>query len=380
MKDHIIIAGLFDEGSGVAVINRYRAMAKSLEHVGFVTVFVSNIDPTNEGDQSKYLKLPIGTGVIGRRFNIRFLEWPLHMALKSVDLRKVSAIIIPRNLATFRFLLFSKMVWRLPIIVDCMEWHESWQFKYGRISPAYWRFLWSFHLVVPRAHGVIAISNFLANYFHSRGTRVLRLLPQIDIDEFPEHKVRDDGSCLKLFYAGTPHKKDNLGLVLSALSQLSTQECESILFTVAGVSWPEIRSLVVEVGVDWNSISPRLRVLGRIPREQVLNELACMDFLVLLRPVSRYSQAGFPSKVSESLAAGTPVIANLTSDLGDILVDGVNSIIAQNDDVESVKAALRTALGLGDARIKAMSGGAHEAACWHFDYKSSANSLKAFIG
>jgi glycosyltransferase involved in cell wall biosynthesis len=380
LKNVVIIAGLFDQGTSVAVVNRYRAMAKSLDYSGLIPVFISNHLPLDAGDRAKYLQLPrFGSGAVAQRLQSMLFEWHLHKVLKSFQFKGISVIIIPRNLATFRLLLLSRMLWRLPIVVDCMEWHESWQFKYGRFSPAYWRFLFSFHLVVPHLHGVLAISTYLTNHFRSRGIRALRLLPQIDMTEFPVHKIREEGGRVKLFYAGTPHKKDNIGLVLSVLFQLTKQEYKSILFTVAGISLPEIRRLAVEVGADWDSIAPGLRVLGRIPREQVLNELACMDFLILLRPVSRYSQAGFPSKVSESLAAGTPVITNLTSDLGEILVDGVNSIIAEGDDVKSVKTALRTALGIDHSKLMEMSMAAHETSLKHFDYKNSANSLKEFF-
>lgn len=380
MKNIVLIAGLFDDSSGIAVVNRYRALAKSLVHAGVSPVFVSNLKKTNSENHVSYLPLPkFFSGWLGARLQSRFFEWALKHAVQSLDREKIAAIIIPRNLATFRLLLANYLWLHLPIIVDCMEWHEHWQFKYGRLSPNYWRFLWSFHFVVPRAHGVLAISNFLAKYFSSRGSPVLRVPPQIDSSEFLDHKVDLRDQQLQLFYAGTPYKKDNLALLFQAFSKLTSDQRSRIRFTVAGTDLAELKKLAAETAVDFVSIEPLLHVLGRISREQVLEKLAGMDFIILLRNSSRYSEAGFPSKVSESLAAGTPVIANLTSDLGDTLVSGENSIIVNNLDVDGVVGALRQALALDKARIGLMSCHAKATAKKYFDFRVHGSELKDFI-
>lgn len=380
MKNIVLIAGLFDEVSGIAVVNRYRALAKSLAYAGLSPMFVSNLKKANSGDQVSYLPLPkFFSGRLGARLQSRFFEWALRHAVQSLDREKIGAIIIPRNLATFRLLLVNYLWLHLPIIVDCMEWHEHWQFKYGRLSPNYWRFLWSFHFVVPRAHGVLAISNFLAKYFSSRGLPVLKLPPQIDSSEFLEHKVDLRDQQLQLFYAGTPYKKDNLALLFQAFSKLTSDQRSRIRFTIAGANFSELKKLAAETAVDFRCIAPLLNVLGRISREQVLQELAGMDFIVLLRNSSRYSEAGFPSKVSESLAAGTPVIANLTSDLGDTLVSGENSIVVDNLDIDGVLGALRQALALDRVRIGVMSCHAKKTANKYFDFRVHGSELKDFI-
>ena len=55
-----------------------------------------------------------------------------------------------------------------------------------------------------------------------------------------------------------------------------------------------------------------------------------VQFDVLLRYSDlRYTKAGFPTKVVESLASATPVITNITSDLEMYLKDGENSVISE---------------------------------------------------
>ena len=68
------------------------------------------------------------------------------------------------------------------------------------------------------------------------------------------------------------------------------------------------------------------------------------DFSVLLRTEnSRLAKAGFPTKISESLVHGVPVICNLSSDLNKYLVDGVNSIIVKGENPEDFTSSLLVA-------------------------------------
>lgn len=385
----VVVGGLFSNGAGIAVINRYCALAKSLMCNGITPVFVSNIFPVglesavgeaNENFSRHVLFPKMWDKFIGTRLQHRLFEFGFYWALlRSKFDTHVSAIIIPMSRLTFRLLIINSLTLRLPIIVDCMEWHEAKQFRYRWLSPAFWRFLWKFHVVVLHTDGVLAISNYLARHFRSRGMKVLRLLPQVDAAEFDEHLGPTDCGCVHIFYAGTPHKKDYLGMVLRALSELTPKERTCIKFTVAGVALPELKKLAEEAVADWDSVEPQLRILGRITRTQVLKELSKADFLILLRQSSRYSEAGFPSKVSESLAAGTPIITNLTSDLGEFLVDDKNAILVNCFDIEGVATALRKALKMDRKLIEAMSSQARFTAITNFDYHIHASDLKSFI-
>lgn len=385
----VIITGLFSEDTGIAVLNRYRALAKSLECVEFIPTIISNLAQTKNTallnntkiSSTQYILLS-GTndGHFSLRLQSRFFEWFFYLSMKNLDKKNIAAIIIPRNLLTLRLVVLNKLFWKLPLLVDCMEWHEYWQFKYGRFSLSYWRFLWSFHFIVPLAHGVLVTSNLLVKYFESRGSKVMRLIPQIDVSEFLEHQaLYPNDTSLHLFYAGTPHKKDNLEIVLSALSALPLSKRSRIKFTIAGVSLSDVKTMALNCSIEWNNIEPQLRILGKIPRAQVTKELAKMDFLVLIRPNSRYSNAGFPSKITESLAAGTPVITNLTSDLNEFLQDLSNSIIVKDTSIFSIVAALEKALLLNQNELTNMHNQAKITALSYFDYHVMQLQLLKFL-
>lgn len=64
------------------------------------------------------------------------------------------------------------------------------------------------------------------------------------------------------------------------------------------------------------------------------------DFSIFVRPDRRSSHAGFPTKLAESLAAGTPVITNNTGDIGLYLKDGENGFLLKDGTQKSVKDVL----------------------------------------
>jgi len=100
---------------------------------------------------------------------------------------------------------------------------------------------------------------------------------------------------------------------------------------------------------------------------------------VLLRPPARYAQAGFPTKVVESLALGTPVICNLTSDLGNYIHDGAEGIVCADYQPEDLVAALERALALSVEQRAAMRAAARARAEAAFDYRQYAAPLADFL-
>ena len=86
--------------------------------------------------------------------------------------------------------------------------------------------------------------------------------------------------------------------------------------------------------------------MGLIPHSQVKREIAKANFTILVRPDRRSSHAGFPTKLAESFACGTPVILNLTSDMNLYLKDMKNAVICKDNSIMECKNSIRKALSL----------------------------------
>ena len=62
--------------------------------------------------------------------------------------------------------------------------------------------------------------------------------------------------------------------------------------------------------------------------------------MVLLREPSRKNMSGFPTKFAESISAGVPVIANITSDLGSYIHDFKTGFRVDSPKAENLKEVL----------------------------------------
>ena len=79
------------------------------------------------------------------------------------------------------------------------------------------------------------------------------------------------------------------------------------------------------------------------------------DFTILLRDSKTCTNAGFPTKVSESLSLGVPVIANATSDIAMYVKDMVNGcIVPDPHDIEGITDRMEALVALTREQKDAM--------------------------
>jgi glycosyltransferase involved in cell wall biosynthesis len=126
-------------------------------------------------------------------------------------------------------------------------------------------------------------------------------------------------------------------------------------------------------------LSAQLRFLGVLPHRQALAEVAKADFSIMLRPNARFAQAGFPTKLGESLACGVPVLGNLTGDVGLFLRDGREGILVPDCSPAAFAQGLRRALSLSPQERQAMRQAARRRAERDFDYHNYAAPLDEYV-
>ncbi|GIG93879.1 glycosyltransferase [Plantactinospora mayteni] len=263
---------------------------------------------------------------------------------------------------------------RVPLIADVVEWHSPRQLIGGLFGPIHIGAKIALRYHYPRCDGVIAISSFLEGHYRERGCRAIRVPPTLDVLGLPVNAPPGvpDRSGLTVVYAGTPGRKDLLANVIHGVDRVARAGGD-VRLHVVGPSPAEVRRLL---GAPPPS---SVRVLGRLPQPDVSNVLRQADFSVLLRRPARFAQAGFPTKFCESLANGIPVIANLTSDLGRYLNDGVEGIVCVDHSAEALAVALGRALRLSAEERTVMRKAARERALESFDFRTYATSLSGFL-
>jgi glycosyltransferase involved in cell wall biosynthesis len=279
--------------------------------------------------------------------------------------------------------LFHLIPWcrhnHIPLIVDVVEWYDARHVLGGPLGPFHLSSELAMRYLHVKAKNLIVISRFLERYYQNQGCRTIRIPPTLDVQGLSARVDANNGSApLTLAYAGVPGKKDLLNNVVEALLRVDP-EGKEVQLVVAGPKPEDLLRFPSLQRRRYTSLPGCVKALGQMTHEKVLDVIREADFTVLLRPHLRYAEAGFPTKVPESLALGTPVICNITSDLGEHIHDGQEGIICEDHSVESFLTALKRAMELAPDGKKAMRLAARKEAERSFDFRNYSESLNTFI-
>jgi glycosyltransferase involved in cell wall biosynthesis len=393
----VIYVGGFQFPNGDAAAARVLGMGKALRGSGYDVVFAGSESsgrpqdvqadgsfayqsfpyfPQSEGrSQGSNLIRRAGLYLGGGRRTVRFLE--------SQDACGVAAVFVYQTYATTMMRVRNSCARRgIPVVADVTEWYTPEQLPNGRFGLPYWDSEFRLRVFVPRyMRHVVCISSYLGAYFRSKGCHTIEVPPLIDPDEdkWRTDGIRRDGvQPLRLIYAGTPGKKDLIGNVVRAVSSLRLRGREVVLHCV-GPTVQEIAAVDANAGTLVNDNPDAFIFHGRLPQHSVPALLSNADFSVLVRPQARYAQAGFPTKLVESLAASVPVIANDTGDIGRFVSDGREGIILANCSVQAVVGGIERLLVAGRQRWSEMRICARERGMGSFDYQAHSKRIGEFM-
>ena len=267
----------------------------------------------------------------------------------------------------------------IKIFHDSVEWYSAVQFKWGKIAlPYLLKNILNSYLIDQQVR-VFAISKYLHSYFKSKEISATRIPIVMDTQNIVWEKKKNSDK-LVLMYAGTPGKKDYLNEIIVGLSELSESDLARIELNIFGVTESQLIK-DCDVSVQTLEICGKSLVAhGRVKRTSVMEHLQRSDFTILLRSAKlRYAKAGFPTKVVESLATATPVICNITSDLGDYLIDGENALIVKDCSSIELRKTLKKALSLSREEKQRLSSNARKTAENYFDYRTYIEQFNSFI-
>lgn len=268
---------------------------------------------------------------------------------------------------------------RIPLILDIVEWHQPADLPGGFFGPYTMANEFSMRYATRCADGVIVLSRRLERHYRSSGLPVINVPPMFEVFDEPSDKASDSDGRLHLCYAGTPGKKEALGLILKCLQQAHVEGLDFVLHAVgmtAGdlAAVPGARRLsIVDPALD------RIRFYGRVVNQHAREIVSRSDFTLLLRPLRKANQFGFPSKLAESMSVGTPIIANDFSDLGFYLKDNTNSIFIPYLQQSAVLAAIRRASIMSSSAKRSMACQALQVAKASFSHMASARLLSEFL-
>lgn len=222
----------------------------------------------------------------------------------------------------------------LKVVADCTEWYEN-KFSLNPIKLIKCvDTFFTMRVLQKKCDGMIAISSFLADYYKKHIKNTIVLPPLVDLEDEKYINNKNENETPILVYSGSPSaSKEALGDVVKALNKLDDL---AFKLKVVGVTREGFKR-IYNVEPD----DEKIEFLGRVSHKEALNVVKSSDYSLIIRPISRVTMAGFPTKFAEAISCGTAVIANDISDLANYLKNGRNGYLV---DIERLEQDLRDIL------------------------------------
>ena len=377
----IITANRFPTGDAGAV--RLRAFASLLKELGYVPIVIGMGDATRFSKKTyewieyyslRYSSRHIFFRILGRILYSRNLK----KIVNSIE-EPVNGILIDScDRSTLSFVKKLSKRNGIKPIYDSVEWYSECEFKNGAKNHAYrWNNALNTRLI-DDSFNIIAISTYLEDHFSNRKITTTRIPVIMDVHSMVAMSESNrENSNLKIVYAGSMGKKDHIQEMLDGLALLSNEERERVRFSIIGITREQYEQYY---GVVSDATMESATFMGRVSRDEVLENLSTADFSFLLRPSNeRYAKAGFPTKVVEALATGIPMMCNYSSDLKMYLRDGENAVIIDDCSAESCAKAIRKALTFTLEELSSLRKNARKTAEENFDWRLYQESFDHFL-
>ena len=298
---------------------------------------------------------------------------------KYIDSNKVDLIFSSACHNYYYSLLRISISHKIPYVVEQCEWLDITNFKLGKLDPRYILGNNIRSKGYSKANGIVAISRLLCNYYNNKGIKTIRIPTILDVSNMAYRTEICTDEKIIIVYTGNPGKsKEFLFPIIKAFSSSSLLQAKA-QFHIYG---PSRKAVIENIGKDneklLDSTDKCVYLHGHVPQTDIENIIRQASYQIFLRPDRRSSNAGFPTKLGESLAVGTPVIANLTGDI-ELYLNNKNGIVLSNTSPDTVRENLEKLCYYDSEVKKEMRVNARLTAESAFDYRVYLSQLAGFL-
>lgn len=292
----------------------------------------------------------------------------------------IDVVIVGNTFDRFARLLKTCRKMRVPIILEVCEWYDTSTWRMGAANPYAWLYRRAMRKSYLGADGAIAISSLLQEYFSDKGLPAIRIPTILKVGDFSsEATLPTPSGPINLVHVGfSGVHKEKYGLVLEGLLRLPKDEIARFVYNIYGASREEV---LANLGNKASLLSSgvKCKIHGRVPQPEVPRILRSADYSIFLRPEKMSNDAGFPTKLAESMAAGLPVITNRTGDIERYLQNGTNGFLLDHADPGELSRILHDVLLLDDRARRMQRDAARATALANFDVGAQGNEVWEFV-
>ena len=177
---------------------------------------------------------------------------------------------------------------------------------------------------------IICISRYLVDFYRKQGFpyEQLLLIPStVDPSRFSQSGISPYTFPYIGYFGGLTFNRDNIDALIRAFAIIHTNYHE--LQLVFGGFYTRNEKIQIDELISDLKLSSRVIVLDSLKRDEIIRFIVHSHILVMVRSKDLESQASFPSKLTEYMATGRPVITVDVGEISDYLSDGDNSFIVE---------------------------------------------------
>lgn len=224
--------------------------------------------------------------------------------------------------------------------------------------------------------GLIVMTNKLKDYYSMfvlKSCKLFLLPMTVDVRRFDgKQKKTNDNYIAYVGGEAEKYNKDGINVLIEAFSTIAPEFKNLKLYLIGNKN----KTWLDEAAKY--SLDNQIKFIGKVSPQLVPEYLNQAKVLVLARPANTQAEGGFPTKLGEYLASGTPVLATNVGEIKEYLEDESNIFLAEPGSSLSFAEKLDYILTNYDHAVKVGIKG-RKAAQEIFDYRNYSNQLVNYI-
>lgn len=341
----VIFGDSFSFPEGDAATNRVHTYAKGFNENGItvhVICFASEYNTPGDGViNGIQFYHPFGQKTRNKYFIIRrwqkFIKYFKTIALFRELCKKEKVVAIncwTQILLTQLFALILAKYCRSKLILERSE-HPLRQYQgsfYKRIQG-----IVKLYLEIKLCNGIFCITRYLVDLYKNKGFNPQNLFLVASTVDPSRFNITGE----KLFpfpyigyFGGLTFKRDNIDILIRAFAKISSKHPE--IYLVLGGFCSEDEKKQLKNLITQLDIKNKVELLNYLKRHEIINYITDAYILVMVRGENLESKASYPSKLTEFLATGKPVITVNVGEISDYLTDGKDAFLVKAGDFDAL--------------------------------------------
>ncbi len=193
----------------------------------------------------------------------------------------------------------------------------------------------------------------------------------VNLNKFSYSK-RNNTRPIKILHVGRLVEKKGIMDLLTVFNDISNENCD-VEFHVVG-DGPDMQDFLNLISTF--NLEEKVIVYGAVPQNEVLKCLRTSDIFVLnSKRAVNGDQEGLPNAILEAMATGCAVISTRHSGISDLITNGHDGVLIEENDKAALRAALLKLICDYELRIK-LGANANRLIISKFSHETMSQDLK----